>query len=151
MKKIILIFYFTLTACYANEQINALDLFVEYNRNQIATSSKYNMKVISVKGVVREIGNGRNGNPFIKLDLDPFEYDLFICNFSKDKASQFEKLSVWNEVVISGIVTGVSKFRTLLGTFAIVEMVDCNIEQSKESKLNIMLDEWRKQPKKYHE
>lgn len=126
----------------SGEELKALDLFTAYLRNEVAAGAKYTGEEVTVNGLIREIGVGVDGRPFLRIDLDPFEYDLYICNFSKENAYQFENLTVWNQVTITGRILGVFKKRYIYGEHAVLIMEDCSIDGRKKSKTNLMIEEF---------
>lgn len=85
-------------------QLQSVELYWEYEMNSIAADVKYKGKVLSVTGVIMDIGRDIYGHAYILLfGNPPFGVQ---CFFPKHNESMIAQLTIGEEVTVLGVCDG---------------------------------------------
>lgn len=97
-------------------EVNAEQIALDYENNEIAADEKYEDKIITVNGVVGEVNKDILGNYSLELEIPTLQ--MFICKFSEDKKEKLAKLTKGQKVKVQG------KFSKTI----YLDMDDCDIK-----------------------
>lgn len=81
-------------------EVDAEQIALDYENNEIAADEKYEDKIITVNGVVGEVNKDILGNYSLELEISTVQ--MFICKFSEDKKEKLSKLTKGQKVKIQG-------------------------------------------------
>ncbi len=87
-------------------KVTALQLYSEYEANEVAADSKYKNKLIEVSGTISNIGKDVLDNPYVTLQGDSTTFFSVQCMFKKSQQEQLTSLSKDTEISLKGRVSG---------------------------------------------
>lgn len=82
----------------------AVELFRDYESNEVAGDEKYKGKKIAVTGKVEDIGKDALGYPYVSLYVDIMQ--SIVCYFSEDDIKILSKLKKGQKITIIGVCDG---------------------------------------------
>jgi hypothetical protein len=87
-------------------EINVVQLYQEYNANQLVANAKYKGKILNVSGMVNDIDTGLTDTPYVMLGSGQL-LSAVQCTFSKQDVSMLAQLSRGQSLRIQGKCDGV--------------------------------------------
>jgi hypothetical protein len=85
--------------------LDANQLFRDYKANEVAADDKYKGQVVTVSGVIQNIGKDITGNAYVVIGGEGF-LDGVQCTFTRGEQSSVARLSKGQFVTVKGEVTG---------------------------------------------
>lgn len=88
-------------------KVTALQLYADYEANEVAADAKYKNKIVEVSGVINNIGKDIMDTPYVSLNSDPKTTIFTVqCMFPKSGQEQLTALSKDSDIVLKGKVSG---------------------------------------------
>jgi hypothetical protein len=94
-------------------EMNAAQLYQEYNANQVAADAKYKGKILSVSGTVNDVGIDIIDTPYVMLGTEQL-LSAVQCMFSKQDESMLAQLSKGQSLRIQGKCDGLGIISVML-------------------------------------
>ena len=94
-------------------EMNAVQLYQEYNANQVAADAKYKGKILSVSGTVNDVGIDIIDTPYVMLGTEQL-LSAVQCMFSKQDESMLAQLSKGQSLRIQGKCDGLGIISVML-------------------------------------
>ena len=83
-------------------RITAVELYDDYENNEIAANQKYDGKVLAVSGTVEDFGGGDGDAYYIDLDTGDFTLTSIRCHFSQSHLGEITSISKGDHVTLRG-------------------------------------------------
>lgn len=90
---------------YEQYPITAVQLFNEYEANEVAADNKYKNKIVVVTGTIESIGKDIFDEAYIRIKAGG-SYNGILCSFSDEYLNAFNKISKGQKITITGKVSG---------------------------------------------
>lgn len=88
-------------------RIDAIDLAIEFDENEIAAEQKYKGKIIEVEGMITDFGIDILDKPYLTLaGIDEYGLTDIACYFPSEAATELATLAKWDEVIVRGECRG---------------------------------------------
>jgi hypothetical protein len=85
--------------------LTAVELATAYDKNEVAFKSKYNKKIVTINGIIQDIGVDITGQAFVLIGGE--DLSLYVaCSFPKNRDASVMKLNKGEFVTIRGVVRG---------------------------------------------
>jgi hypothetical protein len=94
-------------------EMNALQLYQEYNANKVTADAKYKGKIISVTGTIKDIGRDMEDGPYVTLGTEQV-LSAVQCMFSKQDEPLLARLSKGQSLTIQGKCDGLAIISVIL-------------------------------------
>ena len=88
--------------------VNAIDLIVAYEENQVAADNQYKNKKLKITGIVKNIGVDAANRAYVMLEDERNQYAILgvQCYFDKDNQDTLSELKEGDIVTITGTCEG---------------------------------------------
>lgn len=87
--------------------VDAQDLYSSFNSNQVAADQQYKDRIVSITGLVQNVGRDILGTPYVMLASGkPYAVWGVQCLFSTSDEAKLARLTKGQKITVRGKVTG---------------------------------------------